>query len=158
MTLRPRRGLVLWSQSAGPPGPYRARPVTRTMRLRRLLRRGALVVLVGLLALARGAWARRRTILAGTVLTVVGAVLRGGPVGLVLIPGLLLLMTAPLVPADRVRRSKLERELAAYSSPADRRDIAATLDQYPDDVTRELREILAGQAMAARSRPGPSAR
>ena len=28
-------------------------------------------------------------------------------------------------------------------------DLEATLDQYPDDVTREVREILAGQTAAA---------
>ena len=44
---------------------------------------------------------------------------------------------------------ELERELAAYSTPAQRCDLEATFDRYPDDVTCELREILARQAMAA---------
>jgi hypothetical protein len=158
MMLRPRRGLVMWSQSAGPPGRYRARPVPRAMRIRRWLRLGALLTLVGLMALARGAWARWRTILAGTVLTVIGALLRGGPAAVFALPGLMLLMSAPLMPGrptpDRLR---LERELAAYSTPAERNDLEATLDQYPDDVTRELREILASQAMAAHHSRLPAA-
>jgi hypothetical protein len=53
------------------------------------------------------------------------------------------------------RRSELERELAAYSTAAQRRDLEATLDRYPDDITYELRDILASQAMAA-SHPVPS--
>lgn len=44
---------------------------------------------------------------------------------------------------------ELERELAAYSTPAQRCDLQATFDRYPDDVTCELRDILARQAMAA---------
>jgi hypothetical protein len=47
------------------------------------------------------------------------------------------------------RFSELERELAAYSTPAERCDLEATFDRYPDDVTCELRNILARQAMAA---------
>ena len=49
----------------------------------------------------------------------------------------------------RERGSELERELAAFSTPAQRRDLEATLDRYPDDITYELRNILARQAMAA---------
>ena len=60
------------------------------------------------------------------------------------------LLSAPLVPdipeADRKRRAALSRELAVYSTPAQRRDLEATLDQYPDNVTYELRDILASQA------------
>ena len=59
--------------------------------------------------------------------------------------------------ADRKRRSELERELAAYSTPAQRCDLEATLDHYPDDITYELRDILASQAMAARHNPIPGA-
>ncbi len=75
--------------------------------------------------------------------------------------GLLLLFSAPLVPAslgaDRTRRSELERELAGYSTPAQRCDVEAMLDRYPDDVTNELRVILARQAMAACSNRIPGA-
>ena len=47
------------------------------------------------------------------------------------------------------RRCELERELAAYSTPAQRCDLAATFDRYPDSITHELRDILARQASAA---------
>ena len=51
--------------------------------------------------------------------------------------------------ANRGRRSRLERELAGYSTPAERADLEAILDRYPDDVTRDLRDILARQARTA---------
>ena len=51
--------------------------------------------------------------------------------------------------AARKRRSDLERELAAYATPAERADLEATLDRYPYGTTRELRDILARQSMAA---------
>jgi hypothetical protein len=67
--------------------------------------------------------------------------------------GFLFLYAALLIPgrsaADRQRLSELRRELAGYSTPAQRHDLEATLDQYPHSVTRELRDILAGQAVAA---------
>jgi hypothetical protein len=47
------------------------------------------------------------------------------------------------------RHRELERELAAYSTPAQRCDLAATFDRYPDSITYELRDILARQASAA---------
>ncbi len=47
------------------------------------------------------------------------------------------------------QRCQLERELAAYSTPAQRYDLAATFDRYPDSITYELRDILARQASAA---------
>ncbi len=148
MTLRPRQNLVVWRQSAGSarPGPWR---VTRAKPIRRWIRTGALLTVIGLTALARGAWARRWPVLAGVALTVLGVVLRGGPAAIFLLPGLMLLLSAPLMPASSKARAKLERELAAYSTPADRRDLEATLDQYPDDVTRDMRDILARQAVAA---------
>jgi hypothetical protein len=151
-----RRNLVVWSSSAGPAGRYgvpRPTRVARTRRIRWSIRIGALLTVIGLIRLARAVRTRWRPLLSGAVLTVVGVMLRGGPGGLVLLPGLLLLLSAPLLPAspraDRVRRSELERELAAYSTPAQRRDLEATFDRYPDGITYELREILASQAMAA---------
>jgi len=145
MGLRPhRRNLVVWSQSDRA---YRASRATRPARFWRLRRRIRIVFLftvVGLLPLARARWP---VLLAGTALTVTGIVMRDSATDLlVLLPGLLLLLSAPLLPgttgADRVRRSALERELAVYTTSAQRRDLEATLDQYPDDVTRELRDIL----------------
>ena len=101
--------------------------------------------------LARAVRPRWRPLLAGAGLTVAGIVLRSGVWGIALVPGLLFLISAPLVPAspdaDRKRRSELESELAVYSTPAQRRDLEATLDRYPDGDTHELRGILAGQAM-----------
>jgi hypothetical protein len=109
-----------------------------------------LLTLRGLLPLARGVRARWQLLLAGTALTVTGVILSGNPASSVfLLPGLMLLLSAPLLPGSPQRRSELERELAAYTTSAQRHDLEATLDRYPDDVTRELREILAGQATAA---------
>jgi hypothetical protein len=113
---------------------------------------GTLLTLIGLLRLrcvARRPWG---PLLAGVALTTAGIVLRSGPGSLVLLPGLLFLLDALLVPAspkeDRVRLAELQRELGEYSTSAQRADLEATLDRYPDGVTHELRDILARQAMA----------
>ena len=157
-----RRNLAAWSLSANPADRYGdprlMRPV-RTRRIRRSLRTVALVTVIGLMYLARGARRRWRPLLAGTVLTVVGVMLRGGVWGLIILPGLWFLVYALLIPAgsntDRKRHAQLERELAAYSTRAQRCDLEATLDRYPDEVTYELRAILTNQAMAAHSRGIP---
>ena len=57
--------------------------------------------------------------------------------------------------AARERRLALERELADYGTPAQREDLEATLDRYPDGVTHELREILCRQRMAQEVRHLP---
>jgi hypothetical protein len=110
-----------------------------------------LLTLLGLLPLVRAVRARWKLLLAGTVLTVAGVIMGASTVGsTMLLPGLMLLMAAPLVPGSPgAERTKLERELAEYWPNAQRRDLEATLDRYPDDVTREVREILAGQTAAA---------
>ncbi len=150
-----RRNLVVWSSSAGLAGRCGAPRLTRPARnrwIRRCIRTGVLLTAIGLMGLARGMRPRRQVLLGGGVLTVAGIILRGSAAGVVLLPGLLFLLSAPLIPAipetDRKRRRELERELAAYSTPAQRSDLEATLDQYPDGVTRELRDILASQAVA----------
>ena len=124
-----------------------ARPARRG-RVRWWLRTGALLSVIGLVRAARW-W----PVLTGVVLTVVGIVLRDGAAGMVLLPGLMLVLSAPFIlpspKADRLRRALLEREMAAYSTPAQRRDLESTLDRYPDGVTYELRDILARQAAAA---------
>ena len=157
-----RRDLVVWNQSAGPVdrhgAPSFARPAG-TGPIRRCVRTSGLLAVIGLMRLAmRPRW---RTVLAGGVLTIAGVILRSGPGGVVLLPGLLFLLYAPLIPAgpdsDRKRRSELERELAGYSTPAQRRDLEATLDRYPDGVTSELRDILAGLAIATRDNGIPGA-
>jgi hypothetical protein len=118
-------------------------------RTRWWVRTGGLLCVMGLVRLSRW-W----PVVAGVVLTGVGIVLRGGSGGVVLLPGLLLLLSAPLIPpspkAERVRRAVLEREMAAYSTPAQRRDLETTLNRYPDGVTHELRDILTRQATACR--------
>jgi hypothetical protein len=110
---------------------------------------------------ARAVQPRWRPLLAGVALTVGGILLRGGAAGAILLPGLMLLLATPLLPggskADRMRRSELERELAGYSTSAQRHDLEAILDRYPDDVTSELRDILASQTMTAGSTRFPAA-
>jgi len=83
-----RRNLVVWSQSAGSAGRYGAPPFTRGRRIRRWIRTGALLTVVGLMPLARAVRARWRPLLAGAVLTMVGIIWLDGPGGLVLLPGL----------------------------------------------------------------------
>ena len=78
-----RRNLVLWSQSASSIGRYVAPPFTRTRRIRRWIRIGALLTVVGLRPLARAGRARWRLLLAGGVLTVVGVMLGGGLGGVI---------------------------------------------------------------------------
>jgi hypothetical protein len=128
MRLRPhRRNLVVWRQSASPAGRCGGLRPARTRRIRRWIRIGALLVVLSLRRLAGPVRGRWRPVLAGVVLTAVGVAMRDGPGGLVLLPGLWFLLTAPLVPAtskaDRVRRSELERDLAltAFSTPGQRR-------------------------------------
>ena len=55
--------------------------------------------------------------------------------------------------AEHKRRRKLERELAAFSSPSDRLEIEAIIERYPPGQTTELRDILARQSAAALLRP-----
>ena len=148
-----RRNLVIWSSSARPADRFdalRLVPAARSRRIRRFVRISTLLAIMGLMDLTRGAHPRRSLMLGGAVLTVAGIVLRSNPAGVILLPGLMFLLSAPLVPdfpeADRKRRAALSRELAAYSTPAQRRDLEATFDQYPDNVTYELRDILASQA------------
>jgi hypothetical protein len=118
--------------------------------------------MLGLMSLAGGVRARWRPMLAGVVLTAAGVVMRAGPGSVVMLPGLMFLVIAPLLPgrpdADSARRGELERELALYSTPAQRCDLEATLDQYPDGITHELRDILARQAMAAGASRVPGGR
>jgi hypothetical protein len=154
-----RRNLVVWSSSAGPGGPggrghgLGPRRPARSGRTRRRLRTGVLLAAIGLIRLGAAARPRWRPLLAGAALTAAGVVLRSGAAGLVMIPGMLFLVSALLVPADPEaagpRRRELERELAAYSTPDQVCDLEATLDRYPDSVTCELRDILARQAAAA---------
>jgi hypothetical protein len=149
-----RRHLVLWAQSAGPAdwygAPRRAR-VTPAGRVRRCIRLGALLTVMGLMRLARPERTRWRPVVAGVVLVAVGIMLRGGSWGALLLPGFWFLLYALLIPdrleAERKQRRELKRELAVYSTAAQRRDLEATLDRYPDGITSELRDILAKRAL-----------
>jgi hypothetical protein len=157
MRLRTHRGnLVVWRASRCPDEHDRGLRFTRpprAVRIRRRMRTGVLLVILGVMRLAAGVRPRWRPLLAGVVLTTAGVVLRDGAAGIVMIPGMLFLLSALLTPADPVaagpRRRELERELAAYCTPDQRCDLEATFDRYPDNVTCELREILARQAATA---------
>ena len=157
MRLRPgRRDVVVWRSSGPPAGVFPAPRARRppAARVRRWLRIGALVTVIAV----RPRW---QPLLAGAALTVFGLIERDGVGGLVLIPGLMFLWAAVLTPgdsaADHVRRTRLAAELAAYSTPAQRQDLAATLDQYADSATGEIRQILAAQAWAAQNDGIPGA-
>ncbi len=52
--------------------------------------------------------------------------------------------------AARCRRRELWRDLAQYSTQAERDDLLATFDRYPESVAGEYREILHRQAVGAR--------
>ena len=122
-----RRSLVVWSpsnRSADRYGTPRFTRLARTRRIHRWIHTGALLMIIGVMRLARAARPRWRPLLVGGVLTgfgVVAAVVWG----LVLLPGLLFLLSAAFVPArpktDRVRRAELERGLGVFSHPAQRR-------------------------------------
>jgi hypothetical protein len=146
---RHRRNVVVWRSSVHSSGGYGDLHYKRAVsagRIRRCIRIGVLITIIGV----RPRW---RPLLGGLALTVLGVIERDSPIGVVLIFGLLLLWQSLLIPAcpdaDRERRSQLERELATFTTPAQRRDLEATLDRYPDGVTCEIRGILASRAVTA---------
>src|SRR5580692_9810230 len=100
MRLQPqrRRNLVVWSQSGGTDRTSRVTRPSRPRRVRRWVRIGMLLTVLRLLPLGRAVRARWKPLLAGTGLTVAGVILRDSAVGyVVLLPGLLLLMSSPLL-------------------------------------------------------------
>jgi hypothetical protein len=151
-----QRHLVIFSSSAQQAGQYAASPQipsALTGRIRRCFRIGALVAVI----VVRPRW---RPLLTGTALTIFGIIEHSGMGGMAMMPGLMMLWAAALTPgdsgADHQRRQQLMRELAAYSTSAQRRDVEAALDRYPDGVTGEIREILANQGTAMyNALPGP---
>ncbi len=153
----PPRSLVVWTSRPDLADTCLRPPVSRTRRVRRCVRTAVLLAVIGLNGLAHVMRGRWRPLLSGGVLTVVGVILRSGPGGVVLLPGLLLLMSVPLIEgspdADRKRRRELHRQLARFSTPAQRRDLGATLDRYPDSVTHELRDILASLSTCSNGVP-----
>ena len=131
-----RRNLVVWSPSVGSADRYGAPKLTRlalTRRIHRGIRTGALLMVIGLMRLARAVGSRWRPLLAVGALTgfgVVAAVVWG----LVLLPGLLFFVSAALVPAapetDRARRAEVERGLGVFPHPAQRRLASRTVALY----------------------------
>ena len=147
-----KRNRVVWSSSADPAAQIRRLPrPTRLKRLRHLVRTSGLLLILGLMRLATHPQWRSAAI--GAALVIPGIILRGSPGGIILLPGLLTLLSAPLMPSGShptgPRHARLRGELAAYSTPAQRCDLEAIIDQYPDGETRELRAILASQAMTS---------
>jgi hypothetical protein len=156
-----RRTIVVWRSARARGHGYSLMTVPRPARIRRLrraLRVSWLLTVIGLLRLAGTLGRRWPPLLVGGALIAVAATLRGAVGGLAFLPGILFLYSAVLIEgrpdADRRRRFALERELAGYSTPAQRRDLEATLDRYPDGATHELRDILARQS-TARQATGP---
>ena len=47
--------------------------------------------------------------------------------------------------ATRAHRRALQAELGAFVTPADRLEIETIADRYPDEQSREIREILLSQ-------------
>jgi hypothetical protein len=128
-----RRNLVVWSPPGGSAvwdvAPKLTR-LTRTRRIHRWIRIGALLMVIGLMRLARAARPRWLPLLAGGVLTVVGA-MASGAWAAVLLPGVLFLLSAPLIPVtSKARRSEAERELAVFSHPAQRRLASQAIALY----------------------------
>jgi hypothetical protein len=144
-----KRNRVVWSTSREPVV-YVLVP-RRPGRCRRAARTGFLLAAIGLIQAARSP--RWRCALLGAALTIPGLLMRNLPGNIILLPGLMTLFFAPFLPGktieDRKSHARLRRELAAYSTPAQRRDLEAIIDRYPDGETRELRAILASQAMTS---------
>jgi hypothetical protein len=86
-----RQNLVVWDSSGGPAGGYGAPRFARYVRIRRGIRTGALLAVIGLIRLSRSVCARRgaRLLLAGAMLTVAGIVLLSG---VIQIAGMLVLL------------------------------------------------------------------
>jgi hypothetical protein len=159
MRLQPHRGrLIVFSSSVDPAdghGASQYKQVARTGPIRRFIRISMLFTVIAV----RPRW---RPLLAGIALTILGVVGRQGAGGVLIIPGLLSFWRALMIPgdtdADRERRSQLKRELAAYSTPAQRSDLIVTLSRYPDGVTHEIRDILGSTPAGSHGNGIPGAR
>ena len=135
-----RRHIVVWSQSVGPADRYgAARPAAaiRTGKVRRCIRLGVLLAVVGLMRLARSERARWRPFLAGVVLVVAGIMLPSGPWSALLLAGFWCLLRALLIPdspdADRQQRGEL---IPSYvTSPPSAPRLPETAGAPPDQVS-----------------------
>lgn len=141
MRLRPDRRRVLLSSStaAAAAAPAWLDPrVAPPRRIRRFIRIGVLLTVIAV----RPRW---RPLLAGVALTVIGALVP--QVSVLFIPGMLAFWRALMIPGDAdidlKHRAQLKRELAAYSTPAQRAELMAALTRYPDRIADDMREILA---------------
>jgi hypothetical protein len=124
------RNLVLWGSSAGSAVRDDALRLTRTGPIHRWTRIGALLMVIGLVRVARAVRPRWRPLLAGGALTVAGIVTTGAW-DVVLLPGVLLLLFAPLTHATpKARRSEAEHELAVFFHPAQRRFVSQSIALY----------------------------
>jgi hypothetical protein len=81
-----RRNLVVWSPAADSAVWDGTPRLTRTRRIRRRIRIGALLMVIGLMQVTRTVRPRWRPLLTGGVLTVAG-VMASGAWGAVLLPG-----------------------------------------------------------------------
>jgi hypothetical protein len=120
------RSLMTSRLSVDPVGRYEPPRFTRlacTTRIRRCVRTSALLMVIGLMGFARGVRSRWRPLLAVTLLTVFGLMLRNSVWSLILAAGLLFFVYPLLIPAnsgaDRKRRYEIERELPVYSIPVE---------------------------------------
>ena len=148
-----RRNRVVWRSS--PELALWGRPRRRRGRFRRATRTLAVLTVLAVMRVAGNP--RWRCAVLGAALTLPGLLNRDLVGNVILLPGLMILFYAPLLPGEtpeeRRRQRRLRRELAAYSTPAERRDLEALLGQYPDQETSELRAILVDQEQdVARSR------
>lgn len=94
-----RRNLVVWSSSAGHASMYGVPSFTRSARpgrIRRWVRTGALLAVIGLMRLARAVRTRRGAVLllSGAALTVTGII---APSGVIFVCGMLVLLRAVAV-------------------------------------------------------------
>ena len=162
MGLRARRhNIVVWRTPHGPRrrhGLTAFPPRVRTRPVRRFFRVSWLLMLIGLLRVARALRLRWLAVLPGVTLIVTAVIVRGDFGGLAFLCGFLFLYAALIMHPGTAADRKLERELADYSTPAERRDLEATLDRYSDGDTSELRDILVRQASASRNTGIPGLR
>lgn len=159
-----RRSPLLASWPSGLDGAHGVAGITRptgAQRVRRMMRTGVLLAVIGLRGVPRIVRPRWQPLLAGAIFTVAGVIGRDSGWGVILPFGLVFLYVAARIPAARGQDYRqhcvLERELAGYCTPAQRCDIEAVLDQYPSSVTQELRDILARQATVTSNSAIPGA-
>jgi hypothetical protein len=146
-----QQSITIFSSSSPRAARYPARrflEAKHTGRVPAWLRVRVLLSVVQALGLARQARDRSWPLAVGVVLTVTGLALREDVAGIALLcPGLMLLVTAllgPVLPrSERLRRLALARELAAYTTIAQRGEFDVILARHSDAATSELRDLVA---------------